>query len=198
MIYCIISTGGYVETAQIASITWVTNYDDVTPAEAETPEQAVKSLANDLLLEYLNSWLGTTRTGLFPREASIGATYSDQYFAEEFESWVYDLVQLDSCNDGFHHQILPDGRPGPEHWSTYLPLSVLRSDDLKDDEILIIPENFEKIIAYNIDPDLLPDDEARKNHQEYMEDNYPTEYRVNEDGFHEASLNYDANVSTIS
>jgi len=191
MIYCIVSTGGYVETTQITSIMWITNYDDVVPAEAETPEQAVKSLANDLLIEYLSTWLGTARTGWFPREASTGPTYSDEYFGEEFESWVYDLVQLDSCNDGFRHKLLSDGRPGPEHWSTYVPLELIRSEDLKDDEILVIPENFEKIIAYNIDPDLLPNDEAKKNHREYLEDNRPTEYRVNESGFHEATLNYE-------
>ena len=61
---------------------------------------------------------------------------------------------------------------------------------LKNKEILLIQENFEKVIAYNINPDLLPDDEARKVHQEYLKDNHPTKYSTDEDGFNVAELDY--------
>jgi hypothetical protein len=181
MIYCIVSTAGYVETARIAAISWVTNFDDVLPAEAETPEEAVKSLADDLLQEYLEEWIG---------RATLLGTFSEEYFGEEFEAWLYDLVRLDSCNDGFQRMSF-NGCRGPDHWTTYIPLEILRT--MPKEEILVIPDNFEKIMAYNIDPSNLPDDEARKNHQEYLEDNYPTSYIKDEDGYHATDLDYSRN-----
>lgn len=168
MIYCILTTGGYVESAQIATIMWCTDPSLVIPAQAETAEDALKSLANDLLMEYLEEWM------------------RDHFEPEEFSAWVYDLVKMDSCNDGFR-RYGKAAAPGPDHWWPYVNLSTFRSFDV--DQILNIPENFEILATMAIDPLLIKDKEGRKHLIQYQKE-YDVTYKQDEDGYWVAELEY--------
>lgn len=169
MIHCIVSHGGYVESCQIAMLTWLADPSMVVPPNAETAEEALKSLANDLLLEYLEEWL------------------NGDFEPEEFETWVYDLVNMDSCNDGFR-RYGDAAAPGPDHWWPYAPLETLR--ELPAEDILYIAENFDKLIALAIDPELVEDEEGRKHLEQYQKE-YGIKYGKDEHGFHIAEIDYD-------
>lgn len=172
MIYCIVSHGGYVESNQIATLTWFADPSMVVPPNAKTPEEALKNLANDLLLEYLEEWL------------------NGDFEPEEFGSWIYDLVKMDSCNDGFR-RYGDAAAPGPDHWWPFVPLQTLR--ELPAENILYIAENFDKLVVLAIDPGLIEDEEGRKHLEQYQKEERGIKYSQDEDGFHIAEIDYEAN-----
>lgn len=194
MIKLIVSSCGYVESGCMSVLFW--KNCQIKPL---TPTEAIKSLSYDLITNFREynllknmEHIGCNIYKQDPYNLNVKncltckKTLRLPFFPEEFVDFLFNL-----------HSAVASAGPGEhsleeelENWWPWVSYTDTRK--YKPEEILLVEENFEKIVAWHVDEnDATLSDEEKSAWQEYKDDyTYGFIINQNSEGFWEVELKW--------